>query len=108
MKCRCGSKIPPPMFLKLVERCGGGARPSPRFLTFLTSTQAAFPPRHVFGSADPGERVTELGCARGQSQPLQDSPLGGRRSDCKIWAQETAEFIPSQESCGTENALPLK
>lgn len=57
-------------FLKLLERWGGGACPSSRFLPFLTSKQTASFPRHIFRSAGPREGVMELGCARAQNQPL--------------------------------------
>lgn len=60
--------------LKLLERWGGGACPSSRSLTFLTSEQTASFPRHTLGSAGPREGVMELGCARALNQPLGCTP----------------------------------
>lgn len=51
VKCRCGSKTPPPISFSNSGKDGGrGACPSSRFLTFLTSTQtASFPRSHFYG-----------------------------------------------------------
>lgn len=90
-------------FLKLVDRWGGGACPSSRLLTSLTSTQTVLFPMSLLESTDPGEGVMGLGCAWEQSQWPRCTPAGSRGSDRKIWALETVEFTHSRQSCGGES-----
>ena len=101
-------------FLKVVDRWGGGACPSSRFLTFLTSTQTVpFPTSLLWVHRPRGggyEARMRLG-AKSTAPMHSPPPTPGRRrrrSDWKVWAQETVEFTHSRESCGGESALPFK
>lgn len=94
-------------FLKLMERRGGGACRSSRFLTFLKSTQTEpFPTSH-FWVRWPGGGGYGAGMSQGaKSAAPMHSPWGGGEATGRAGPKKQ-EFTPSRESGGGESALPL-
>lgn len=107
VKCRCGSKTPPPISFSNSWKDGKRGVPELQVSDIPdVHADCVFPRVKQLGPpADHRGWGDGAGILRGaKSATGMHSPCGGRSSDWKSWAQETVEFTPSGGSGGGESS----